>query len=148
MNLIQLKLELFSRSETDRARSRKGLLWLLEALTQVNLQWLKTHKDTPLLYGSGVVYKPERNTEIWQDIPTIIKAGFGDCEDLACWRAAELKYAGIAARPYIKWRLLPNKKTWMYHAVVRLPNTKIEDPSLALGMSDHPVVSKPVFTTP
>jgi hypothetical protein len=107
---------------------------------------LKQHPNTPSLYDTKAIYVPERGTEIWQDIPNVIKAGSGDCEDLACWRVAELKYAGIAARPYIKWR--KKKNSWIYHAVVRLPNGKIEDPSLALGMNDHPITRKPVFTTP
>jgi len=146
MNLIELKLKLFSNTDADRARSRKCLLWFLEALVQANRQWLKQHKDTPALYQAGVVYKPEKGTEIWQDIPNIINSGYGDCEDLASWRTAELQSIGVAARPYIKWRRLKN--SWMYHATVKLPNGKIEDPSLALGMNNHPIVSKPVFTTP
>lgn len=71
--------------------------------------------------------------ENWQDIPTILKAGSGDCEDLACWRAAELtERDGIPARPVYRWRHRPGLT--IYHIVVRLPDGSIEDPSRRLGM--------------
>lgn len=129
----------------DVPRSRRALLWMMEALIKVNLTYLATHPTVPL-YQSGVVYRAERNTEIWRDVPNILKYGWGDCEDLACWRAAELQLAGIAARAWIKWR--DHNNVQMYHAVVRLPNGEIEDPSIALGMSGHPIVMRPVYVNP
>jgi hypothetical protein len=128
------------QAKNDFLRSRGALLHLLEALVRINLSFLRANSiKIPTLYDSKVVYKREPKTEIWKDIPTTLKAGGGDCEDLAAWRCAELRFAGIAARPYIKWR----KK--QHHALVLLPDGRIEDPSLALGMNKHEIVRRPVF---
>jgi len=143
MNNITFDIKLFTDERGDKQRSQKALLWLLEALCQVNLTWLASHPRTPPLYKSSVIYVPEKGTEIWRDIPTILEKKVGDCEDLACYRVAELRYSGVNARPYIKWRRF--KGTWRYHAVVWLPGGRIEDPSLALGMSDHPITRKPEY---
>ena len=61
--------------------------------------------------------------------------GFGDCKDLACFRAAELVVKeGIDARPFVKRRFYPNGFA-LYHVVVIKPDGSEEDPSLALGMN-------------
>ena len=92
-----------------------------------------------------VLYEIEKG-EQFRDIPTIIEDKFGDCDCLACWRVAELQDIGIAARPYIKWRREGDR--WIYHAVVWLPNGKIEDPSMALGMGGGKVVRRPIYVQP
>lgn len=109
-----------------------------------NIAWLRAHPNTPDLYQSGVTYKPERRRvtmgktleygEEWQTIPWVIYRGYGDCEDLGSWRAAELraKY-GVKANPFIKARRMPSG-FWRAHVVVRWPNGQIEDPSAKLGM--------------
>lgn len=142
MGPITFDLKLFiSNNQQEIRRSRKSLLWLMEALVQHNLNWIRTYA-APALYNSGVIYVREKGTEIWQDIPTILEHGKGDCEDLASWRVAELQAAGIAARPYIKWRKTGDHYT--YHALVWLPGDRIEDPSIALGMHGK-VIGKPVY---
>lgn len=109
-----------------------------------DIAYLRFHPETPDLYDSGVVYKPERRRvragkdleygEEWQTIPWVIYRGYGDCEDLGSWRAAELreKYK-IAASPFIKTRRMPNG-FWRAHVVVRWPNGQLEDPAAKLGM--------------
>lgn len=132
----------------DIDRSRKSLLALMHALQFVNMTWLMNFSKTPPLYKSGVLYRQDPpGNEIWQDIPTMLKTRFGDCEDLACWRAAELNFAGIRARPYLKWRE-SGPKTSQFHAVVRWPDGRIEDPSAALGMNGMPIIAQPVFVSP
>ena len=136
---IQFQLELFKDS-ADFIRSRKALLHLMEALTQINARYLRENKSKlPTLYGSGVLYRREPGTEIWKDVPNILSDGHGDCEDLACWRIAELRGIGIAAQPYVKW------KRKRHHALVIHPNGKVEDPSLALGMNGKTPTHKPVY---
>ena len=143
---IQFHVRLFATdTEAERRRSQKALLWLLESLTRINQLWLSYNPETPALYSSGVVYRPEAGTEHWQDIPTLLQKRSGDCEDLACWRAAELRRQGVFARPYIKWRRVGN--SWRYHALVRLPDNRIEDPSLALGMHGR-ITRRPEFVAP
>lgn len=140
---IQLAVQLFT-GPGDLDRSRRAITWLMHGLVQVNCEWLLTHPSAPSLYESGVVYRAERNTEEWLDIPTLYDRGFGDCEDLACARCGELQAReDVAAMPYITWRTLPDGRT-IYHALVRWPDGTIEDPSRALGMR-HPIVRRPVI---
>lgn len=88
----------------------------------------------PLLYKSGIRYRREplvgsRRVERFQTARQTAKVGFGDCEDLAAYRVAELRLRGIAAKP---WVIQPSAK--MFHVQVRYPDGKIEDPSARLGM--------------
>lgn len=84
--------------------------------------------------------------EIFRDIGRIIENGGGDCDNLACWRVAELRQAGIQARPFMTSRKRKDGGT-TYHALVIWPalgsignlgdggKETTEDPSLILGMS-------------
>jgi hypothetical protein len=99
-----------------------------------DVAYLKFYPKTPDLYDSGVIYKPEEGTEVWRTIPYVIAAGWGDCEDLGAWRAAELRVRyGVKAVPHIRVRKLPSG-SWRAHVVVRWPDGSIEDPSAKLGM--------------
>lgn len=123
------------RAPKEFSGNNRKLLWFLEALTRCNVLWLESHPTTPMLYQSGVVYKQEKNSEAWLDIPHVIENGWGDCEDLAAWRVAELRFRHrVQARPYLKWYHRPKEGFTLYHVQVRLPDGKIEDPSAQLGM--------------
>lgn len=79
------------------------------------------------------------------DVGVILERGGIDCDGLACWRAAELRQAGIQARPFMTHRTNLLGGT-TYHALVLWPPMKgvaevngipketSEDPSLLLGM--------------
>lgn len=71
--------------------------------------------------------------EHFREIPRIIQNGGGDCDNVASWRAAELRELGINARPYITWRRRQDGGM-TYHVIVRWPDGSSEDPSLLLGM--------------
>lgn len=132
MRSIHLEVDLFA-SEATRVASEAVLRLLLEALTLSDEIWLRTHPSAPGIYASGVRYKREPDgVEIWQSIPALLSSRFGDCEDLACWRTAELRIRGIAAQPAFYFRRIG--ETLLYHIVVRLPDGQIEDPSAKLGM--------------
>ena len=76
----------------DRQQSNRQLYILLQALVAANEEYLRNHPEAPMLYDSGVRYMEEPpGQEDWQDIPTCLKMRAGDCEDLACWRVAELR---------------------------------------------------------
>jgi len=86
----------------------------------------------PPLYESGVRYRREpRGSERWQTPSQTLARGEGDCEDLAAWRAAELRVSGedLAARAVV---VRSGPRTW--HAVVQRGDGSFEDPSAALGM--------------
>lgn len=87
----------------------------------------------PSLYESGVRYEREpRGSERWLTPSMALLRGAADCEDLAAWRAAELRVSGedTYAQPQVV-RTSPN--TW--HAVVARSDGSFEDPSAALGMT-------------
>lgn len=125
----------------DRKRAHRRMQILLDALTGLHLQHFAEHPQTPGLYKSGVVYEREPpGREDWQDIPTTLRRGSGDCEDLATYRAADLMRRGIPARAIAKPRPMvirtedgPALGT-LWHILTRWPNGAIEDPSLKLGM--------------
>ena len=110
----------------------------------------------PPLYASGVRYKEDPpGQENWKDCLAVIKDGHGDCDRLVSWRVAELRVAGIAADPIIKWKqvpkdimvslghpahMVPEQGISMVHVCVGFPGWQngdpslVEDPSKLLGM--------------
>lgn len=140
MYRITFVLSLF-KGAADRELSHASLKTLLMALMWVDILYLKEHPEVPALIANGGVgpagvrYQEEPpGQEDWQDIPTTLKLGIGDCEDIACWRAAELRVReGIMAEPTFIWKLRPNGG-YLYHILVRYPDGRIEDPSRTLGM--------------
>lgn len=149
MRPARLIVPIFSGSTPkDIAFSTDAIKAGVIGLMLINCAWLKHYPKTPKLYESGVIYVPEQRRTVkvaglgekvieygedWQSIPAALKAKKADCEDLAAWRAAELRMQGIQATPHIKVRKLPSG-AWCAHAVVKLPNGRIEDPSAKLGM--------------
>jgi hypothetical protein len=132
---IRFLLSLFE-GEADRERSETSLKVLLSALVNINLGWLEGY-HVPYLYDSGIRYQQEApGQEDWQDIPTCLALGYGDCEDLACYRVAELRYHGINATPMLRHRVqrIRGQDIHVYHVLVAHPDGSIEDPSKALGM--------------
>lgn len=98
----------------------------------------------PSLYGAfmrgELRFAPEPwagRFEEFADAVTVARRGWGDCDDLVCWRCAEWQeLKGINAQPKIYWRLfdesgrqLPPSADWRdaarigYHAEVRVPCT-------------------------
>lgn len=107
----------------------------LAATTWLNVEQLRTHRLPPL-YSSGVRY--ERESCLAPNVPgacerfltlrQLISERVGDCDDLACARAAELIRAGERARAY------PVRSPVGFHILVRRGDGSIEDPSKILGM--------------
>jgi len=111
----------------------------LEGLVEVGVAELTSPAvgggEWPTLYTSGVRYQRERDTEDWLPPSSVMAAGWGDCEDLASWRTAELRVSGEdpTARAIV---IRSGPRTW--HAVVERENgAYIEDPSAVLGMGDE-----------
>lgn len=132
MHKITIKCHIFKKN-VSRTYSQKVILYFLEAMVNCNREWIRRNPKTPSLYKSGCRYVREYETEEWLDIPTIILAGGGDCEDLACWRVAELRNQGIKCQPFIRWRKFGD--FYLYHVLVLYPNGRMEDPSKILGMN-------------
>ena len=113
---------------------------LLEGLTLANVAYLLSQPHTPDLYASGVRYlEEESGVDEWQDIPDTLARRTGDCEDLACWRVAELRvrYGEPLATRGISVDDIPDKAGILvvtYHITVVHQDGAKEDPSRRLGM--------------
>jgi len=104
---------------------------LLAATVQLNAAYLRAHPETPWLYASGVRYRvePPEIREEFACIPIVLGRLWGDCDDLASWRAAELQVrSGMDARAVI---CQVGPRQW--HCLVRAQG-RHEDPSKILGM--------------
>lgn len=101
---------------------------LIEQLLNVILDGLKPNRSLPILYRSGIRYKSDPG-EVWQSPETTARVGSGDCEDLALYRALELRAHGLPARVHV-YRSAPRTM----HVVVNRMDGRLEDPSRALGM--------------
>ena len=148
---ITFCLDLFNGPQ-NRPLSLRALSIMLRTLLEIDIDYLKQYPNTPLIYQSGVIYMEEPpGQEDWQDIPTSLRLGILDCEDCACWRAAELvvRY-GIQAKPVFLEQKRKDGST-LFHIVVLWPKDAvlqfkpqvawnnqvggyIEDPSAILGM--------------
>jgi len=112
--------------------SGRYLTIMLDALTSIDIEYLRVNPGTPGLYASGVRYRREKG-EDWASIPEVLERGWGDCEDLACWRAAELYLSGQLASPFWEEQRRVGGRR-LYHIMVRHINGRTEDPSRVLGM--------------
>lgn len=133
---------MFSPVFVVRTLDEVTLSALLECLTAINLHHIKRHPIVPKLYSSGVRYMAEgkrrsgRPQEYFADIPTVQRLGVGDCEDLACWRAAELRFLGEHAVAIPVKQPARDGRGELWHVVVKRGNGTIEDPSKRLGMKE------------
>lgn len=136
------ELERSDKGYSNRQYKRfMPLIKCLETLVNVNLwqlaRFAKEGRTVAPLYESGVYYKAEPpGEEEWLDIPSLYKQGFGDCEDLACARTAELRFSGIGAVPCIRHRRIETGKGMLtlVHVLTLWPDGSVEDPSKLLGM--------------
>lgn len=107
----------------------------IEGLVQLNQRILQGRVPPgrtkfPPLIDSGIVYKKERR-DTWRDIRQVFKTGWGDCEDLAAIRVAQLRESGRDPGARVKVYKSGKRK---YHAIVIRSDGSTWDPSRALGM--------------
>lgn len=125
MRVLSLAMPFATRRELALA------LGLLTAIDAKQMQWRRAERrPLPLLYESGVRYAREaRLGEDWLSALEVLRLGRADCEDLSCYRAAELRvrYNEHAWAVPIRW-----DRGW--HIVVRRADGTLEDPSVRLGM--------------
>ena len=113
---------------------------VLEGLVRANQRYIEHQARNgvriPLPYQAGVRYaeEPDNGYEQFDDIPTVQRRGWGDCDDLAAWVCAWRRAHGEACTLRITWRRQRNGRR-MFHVVVRRGNGSIEDPSKLLGMN-------------
>lgn len=71
--------------------------------------------------------------ENFRDIPSLYARGRGDCDNVSTTRAAELRFCGVDANPFITYKKRLDGGTTI-HVVTRWPDNTTEDSSLILGM--------------
>lgn len=121
---------------SDETISRAILRVLLEGLVQIDCIELSAYGYAiPPIYSSGTVYQRDARTDVdddWQDAITTAVHKYGDCEDLAAWRCAEIRVReGIYAWLDFTWEYMPDGSKRIHIFVVRADGI-IEDPSLVL----------------
>ena len=108
----------------------------LDASTAWSVEAMR-YRPLPSIYNAGVVYKREpvcrtagrvHICEEWLTAHESYARGWGDCDDLGPWRAAELRTQGELAQA------IPRRSPVGWHIVVRRGDGTIEDPSARLGM--------------
>lgn len=132
----------FELSAARGPETIRALAHMLEGLTRIDADQMEGG-GLPPLYTSGVRYRSEvtrrngRTTvrEDWKDARSVIACGHADCEDLASYRAAELRASGVDAIA-LPFYVRPG----LIHCVVYAPalTSPIEDPSRLLGMPELP----------
>lgn len=140
--------------------ARRSMLALLEALVQINCIYIENDPSLPTLYEAGIRY--DRTTpppgsacgdDDWQDMIVCLRRRIADCEDLSCYRVADLRMRfGVKAKPYVALRVSPGRmgvNNHEYHIQVEWPKGLrsypstvfekdgriLEDPSVLLGMN-------------
>ena len=91
------------------------------------------YRELPFHYERQIVRNGKKRTEMAdpeypQDAATIAAKKAG--KDWPGWTK---KKGGIPAKPFAKWRRGP-QGNYHYHALVMMPDLRLEDPSLVLGM--------------
>lgn len=124
-----------TRSKRVIAALAQGFLRGVVASNQVTIREMRRKGRTiPPLYESGVVYRrePPWKHEEFADILTVLRRGWGDCDDLCAYRVAELRESGEDPKADIRiyWRPRSN----VMHVEVRRGDGRIEDPSRFLGL--------------
>lgn len=145
---LQFRIQLPEASPDNASFRFAPILMALECLTKIN-QWHFRRGAASPIFESSIRYKEEPpGREDWDDCITVAERGWGDCEDLAAYLAAELRETkGIPAECVIKYKFIPasqlrssgfstRAKSGLYlvHVMVRLPDGTIIDPSKLLGM--------------
>lgn len=117
--------------KADAVATARFVRATLQALAEYNAELVKAGRVPPL-YKSGVSYRRECG-ESFQDAVHLLMADWGDCSNLAAWRAGELIAAGEPAKIRVHWRVY-DSGIRRFHITVRRADGTIEDPSRILGM--------------
>jgi hypothetical protein len=114
------------------ARADRALLRaLLEGVTLADVEIVQAGR-VPSLYSARVRYRREHPGSTFDTADIVAARRWGDCGDLAAWRAAELRATGEDPRAFVD---LLRTGPHSYHAVVvRDGGQHVEVPSRVLGM--------------
>lgn len=128
-----MRIRLGVPSDANRDEKEAILNAALESVTRADEAQLRRGAPTAIQgIRAGVRWKPEPPGDEHFDLAgTVLRRGWGDCDDLAPWHAASLRLTGEDPEAYAFVRPSgPNR----WHAVVQRSNGTVEDPSRAAGM--------------
>lgn len=124
---VPFELDGFSKLFPDAAA--RTLAAFVEAISRLDLEYLKLFPSTPPIYLAKVHYE---DTPTWRDIPALLRHRSGDCKSLVAWRLAELRVKGEDATLHVIYQAFDTEDH--YHLCVRRASGEIEDTSERLGM--------------
>lgn len=130
-----MRIRLAIPDELDDQERKDALDAALESVTRSVTGLVRRGIVPPAakaIKGGQVRWQPEPPGDEHFDLPTtVLKRGWGDCDDLAPWHAATLRASGTdpSARAVVK-RSGPSR----WHALVERSDGSIEDPSRHAGM--------------
>ncbi len=112
-------------------------------LTEANILLMRRAaargRPIPMLYRAGVRYQREpTGQEAWDTVDRVMRRGYGDCEDLAAWLAAELRFTGVDPLAAV---VIRRTGPQTMHAQVE-SRGQILDPSRRLGMGGGQVSAR------
>jgi hypothetical protein len=104
----------------------------MEAVTRLDEHMIRAGDAPPWSPDLGVRWRPENfGEEHFDHAAEALSRGWGDCDDLASWKAATLRASG--EDPGATARVVPSGPS-MYHAIVHRSDGSIDDPSVEAGM--------------
>jgi transglutaminase superfamily protein len=103
---------------------------LMEALVTIDRVYLRRFPQSPRLEQSGVRYA---RTNEWQSVPDLLHRGYGDCKSLTAMHVAELRNAGMKAKPVFRLAINPQTGRKEFHILTQAGAAFI-DMSRRLGM--------------
>jgi hypothetical protein len=129
MIAVPVRVEELQQDPSSVARRLSAVAVGLVALARVDVE----ERGLPTLYEAArrglVEYRREpKGVEMWLCPSLVLAQGFGDCEDLSAWLTVDYRREGVKAR----MEIIPQEGSRLFHAVVRLPDNRIEDPSAVL----------------
>ena len=130
-----MRIRLAVPDELDDKDRKAALDAALESVTRTNTSLVRNGKAPPAaaaIRAKRVRWQAEPPGDEHFDLPhTMLKRGWGDCDDLAPWHAGSLRASGVdpGARAIVR---KSGPKRW--HAIVQRSDGSIEDPSRHAGM--------------
>lgn len=120
-------------SDDDPIFAAEMLRRIVDGMAMASIPLFRGPDSLPRLEDSGIYFREEPShgsgVERFRMPDFTYARGWGDCDGLVIYRLGELMAQGIRARSTIAdW-----SGVGAMHAQIRLPNGRIEDPSLKLG---------------
>lgn len=130
-----MRVRLSVPSDLNRDEAEASINAALESVTRAAEPLVRRGRVPSFLRAlkaGRVRWRPEPPGDEHFDLPgTVLKRGWGDCDDLAPWHAASLRASGVDPEATA---IVRPSGPGRWHALVQRSDGSIEDPSRAAGM--------------